>query len=171
MIIIFDGTDLSGKTTAIELIAKSINEGFVLKNTYKPRKLEDSKKIYKQYNKILNLIKNTKDIVFLDRFFPSQAVYSFLRGKDEMFSKEIQEIEKKCIELDVLYIYITAPVNVLEERYLDRGDDYISFEKLKKIKSKYDLFYRNTNMKKIKVNTLEKDWLKKILKVIEYERK
>ena len=99
-ILIVEGGDLAGKTTAIEKIAKHFNSGFVLKNSFKPRSIEQSKDIYAQYWRLASLIVSLPDdylannLIILDRFFPSQAVYSFLRGEDEMNHTEIMQLDR-----------------------------------------------------------------------------
>ena len=162
-VIIIEGPDLSGKTFAIEKIAKKLNSGFVLKNSFKPKTVEDSCSLYAHYLDILTLVTNRKDIVILDRFYPSQAVYSYKRGKDEMHSSEIKAIDIVCKREGVLYIYLDTTLDILEHRYRERGDEHITIEELKKIKERYDEFYLQTSLTKTKLNTLELDWLEKIV--------
>lgn len=165
MIIIIDGPDLSGKTYAVERIAKKLNSGFILKNTFKPRTLEDSPKIYKQYWDILNIISDyeqSDNIVILDRFFPSQSVYSYLRGEDEFEHPEVQALDTFCEAVEVLYIYLDTPLQTLLNRYDERGDEHIKKEMLIKLKERYDNFYEKTEMKKVKLNTMSLGWLDEI---------
>lgn len=169
MKLIIEGPDLSGKTYAIDRIAKHFNSGFTLKNNFKPINKISSATIYKQYWHILNLIKK-EPFVILDRFFPSQAVYSYLRGVDEFISREINGLDLYCKENDFIYIYLDTPMNILLERYDQDGDEHIKKEELKTLKERYDQFFEITIMKKIKLNTLEKDWLKKLeVKLNEYK--
>jgi len=166
MIIIIDGPDLSGKTYAIEKISKHFNSGFVLKNAYKPKTKVDSNKIYAQYWKILNLIlsSNSNDLIILDRLFPSQAVYSYLRGVDEFYLNEIWVLDNYCADKKILFVYLDTPLKVLNERYDKRGDEHVKKEMLTRLKLRYDDFYEQTSMTKYKLNTLEDGWLEKFEK-------
>jgi len=169
-ILIIEGPDLAGKTFAIEKIAKHFNRGFTLKNNFKPINKQSSSQIYAQYWKINALI-SKQDFVILDRFFPSQAVYSYLRGIDEIEHSEIKALDRYAWVNDYLYIYLDTPLNLLMCRYEERGDAYIKIEQLKEIKERYDKFYNLTPMKKIKVDTLEEDWLEKLEAQINENRK
>lgn len=165
MIIIIDGVDLSGKTTAIEKIAKHFNSGFTIKNNYKPRKLVDSDRIYFQYWTILKTLRDefsSDRLIILDRFFPSQAVYSILRGKDEMFSKDITALDNFCKNMDIIYIYLNTPLSVLEERYDKRGDEHITKNQLKELYNRYQIFFKHTQMKKIMIDTRIENWLEEV---------
>ncbi len=166
-VLIIEGPDLSGKSVAIEKIAKHFKSGFLLKNLYKPNSTNDSE-IYAQYFRMFNWCL-TQEFVILDRFFPSQAVYSYLRGQDEMDSWDIKTLDNFCAEREFYYIYVDTPIKELKRRYYARGDEHIKVEDLVKLKERYDRFYNNTNMKKIKIDTRKKLWLKKIEKVIKYE--
>lgn len=156
-IVIVEGSDLSGKTTFIEKLSKSLNNGYVVKNTYKPRKPEDSKKIQEQYNHIITMLRKSAKIdlndrvIILDRFYPSQVVYSYLRGTDEKngrFYKRIEERMQNIESAEVFYIWITAPMTHLLDRYDKRGEDYLSKADLKKINERYEVFYHNCKLKK-----------------------
>jgi len=171
VLLIIEGPDLSGKTTAIEKIAKHFNSGFVLKNAYKPKEQRDSK-IYEQYDNILDLIENweenswtesSNDVLILDRFYPSQAVYSILRGYDELQEPRVELLERRLInyEFDVIYVYLDCSIDLLKCRYKERGDEHISIEQLEMLKTRYDLFYEKCKLNKIKIDTMQKDWLEK----------
>ena len=96
-VLIIEGPDLSGKTTAIEKIAKHFNSGFILKNAMKPKKKEDSTKLYEHYRYLLGMVFDSPEsVIILDRFFPSQAVYSYLRGEDEFDSINIRTLDYFC---------------------------------------------------------------------------
>lgn len=159
MILIVEGPDLSGKSSAIEKISKFYNSGFVLKNAFKPRSLEDTPKIYAQYWNILNIVDNQEGVIILDRFFPSQAVYSYLRGEDHMSYHEILRLDKFCKNKNILYIYLDTTMPQLEKRYDERGDEHITKDMLTVIKNRYEDFYDQTSMKKIRINTMNKNWL------------
>jgi len=166
MIVIIEGCDLAGKSYAIEKIGKHFNSGFTLKNNFKPINNDSPEKIFAQYWTVINLVKtfseNTGGLVILDRFYPSQAVYSILRGVDEFEHPVIIELEEFCKENDVKIIYLDTPLKVLKDRFLERGDEHIAFDQLKLIKERYDAFMAFSTIDVLYLNTLELDWLKKV---------
>ena len=166
MIIIVDGCDLSGKTTMIEKLSKHYNNGLIIKNSFRPKLQTDSAKIITQYIKMLKLClqwdkENPDQLIILDRFFPSQGVYSFLRKVDEMGSPDLLLLEKTCINHNIGFIYLDTPIEELRVRYKERGDDFIDFNQLKTIHDRYTIFTNNTKLKTLKLNTMDKAWLRK----------
>ena len=164
VVLLLDGPDLSGKSTAIEKIGKRLNAGITLKNLFKPSKPNDEE-IYRAYFDIL-MRTDGFDNVVLDRFFPSQAVYSILRGADEMRNINILHLEEQCVARGDIYIYLDTPLETLKERYKVRGDEHIKIEQLEMLKKRYDLYYDLCPMIKIKIDTRFAGWLDELAKFI-----
>jgi len=165
MILIIEGPDLSGKSTAIEKISKHFKTGFLLKNLYKPDTKEDDVVIV-QYWRMMNMALSFKDSLFIfDRFYQSQQVYSVLRGGGEMGRNELLEIEEFLIPHDVYYVQLSCPFTELSERYKKRGDEHVSLQQLKKIWRRYDDCYDLCKLKKIKIDTRKEGWIKDIEKL------
>ena len=168
-IVIIEGTDLSGKTTAIDKIAKYFNSGFTLKNNFKPINKQSSIEIYEHYWKIISMILeyerlNPKELILLDRFYPSQAIYSYLRGKDELHSLEIMNLDNYCFDKNFKIIYINTEINEIIKRYKKIGDEYINSKcDLAIIKQRYDLFMAiKTENNPLFLDTMKKDWIKDV---------
>ena len=166
-ILIVEGCDLSGKTYAIERIAKHFNSGFILKNTLKPKSLKDTEKIYAQYWKILNLVvdyhnNNPDALVILDRFYPSQAIYSYLRERDDMKHPEIKALEQFCFGQNVKLLHLQTPVDELERRFDKRGDEHIRKIQLEKLHNRYVKFMKKTLLPVLHIDTAEEGWLEKV---------
>lgn len=161
--LIIEGADLAGKSTAINKIIKRYKSGFLLKNLYKPENKADVQ-IYAQYWKIISFVKANADIKLfvLDRFYPSQAVYSILRGEDELYKGEICVLDAYCSDADFLYVYLDTPLKDLKERYLERGDEHITIEQLELIRERYESFYEMTKLRKIRVNTTQENWMEQL---------
>jgi thymidylate kinase len=171
-VLIIEGPDLSGKSYAIEKIGKSFKRGMIIKNLYKPTKYPDSE-IYTQYyriwklNELLVLMQGKRSFLILDRFFPSQAVYSYMRGQDEMFSDEIKELDKQCADDGFILVYLDTPLEKLETRFDERGDEHIKKEDLYALKARYDTFFEISKMHKVRIDTLEEGWLEKLRNFVE----
>ena len=156
-IVIIEGSDLVGKTTFLEKLSKTINNGYIIKNSYKPRSVEESKKIQEQYNHILTILRkaakndDSNRIILLDRFYPSQMIYSFKRGKDEMnsrFYKRMDERMESIENAEVHFIWLFAPLDDLLKRFDNREEDYIQKEELKTIHERYEKFFHNCKLNK-----------------------
>ena len=166
-IVIVEGTDCSGKTYAIEKIGKHFNSGFTLKNNYKPKNKQSSHEIYMQYHKIFSMLNSRycpEGLIILDRSFPSQAVYSYLRGIDEMNSQSILDLEKKVKKLDIKIIYINTPIEVIESRFAKRGDEHVNLEQIRIIKKRYDFYMKHlfNELPMLVLDTRKEDWLKEV---------
>lgn len=166
MKLIIEGCDLSGKTFAIDKILKLFKNrpSLLIKNGYKPSKAGDET-IYTQYRTILDLVerytKNGADVI-LDRFYPSQAVYSILRGADEMEDFSIIQLDEYCAKWGYTIIYLDTALGVLEGRYDVRGDEHIDKSQLLMLKQRYDFFMRRCSCKVIYIDTLQEGWLEKL---------
>ena len=171
-ILIVEGTDLAGKTYVIERIAKFFNSGFILKNTYKPHTSLDTRKIYAQYWNLYYMawvynVADPTNLVLLDRFYPSQAVYSIKRGRDEIDSSDVSLIEAKLHSDKTSILYLDTPLEEMEKRYDKRGDEHIRKEELKMLKERYELFLSKTKLNVIRVNTMEENWFENLVPKIE----
>lgn len=164
-IIIVEGSDLAGKTYFIERFAKHMNSGITIKNNFKPNNKDSTSSIYKQYDTIMNLArafsKCLDKLVILDRFFPSQAVYSFYRGVCELEDTRGKILENVALGLGVKIIYLNTPLPVLLERYDKRGDEHIQKEDLKTIHARYETYMHNSKLPVLRLNTLEEGWMEK----------
>ncbi len=176
-IVIIEGPDLAGKTYFIEKFSKHMNNGIIIKNNYKPKTGDDFNKIREQYVVIFGISKayneylgNKKGLVILDRFYPSQSVYSYLRNKDELNSeveKEFEEIaEELAEEFNTKMIFLNTPLKVLEKRYDERGDEHIKKEMLAKLYDRYQTFMKNTKLEVLYLDTSKEGWLKKAEKFV-----
>jgi len=159
-LVIIEGTDLSGKTTFIERLAKRLNNGFIIKNTYKPRSIEEKDKIKDQYNYLLSLIRRAAKtdeedrFIIMDRFYQSQMCYSYKRGEDDFGDRFYTRFENRLIRvenLEVYYIWINVDVETLETRFMNRGEDYIDMQDLKILNDRYKKYFDRSVLKKIDV--------------------
>lgn len=160
-LIIIEGSDLSGKTTIIERVSKALNNGIIIKNAFKPRSKDEAGRIREQYNFMLSLIRKSvkldknEQFIIMDRFYQSQMVYSFKRGTDEMNDRFYSRFETRLARienLEVFYVWITAPDSDLEKRFYKRGEDYLKVEELKTINKRYRSIYDKSLLNKIKVD-------------------
>lgn len=78
------------------------------------------------------------DEVIFDRFHICNEVYSPMYDDFAMLSDAQRRYIENEMKNNAIVIYLYADDEVLEQRYNSRGDDYVSLEKLKYAKSKYE---------------------------------
>jgi len=169
MLIIFEGSDLSGKSTIAEAVAKKLPESYLTKMCHRPKNNSESEvaKVYKRYwnivewYKLIYTLSQGKDTMILDRFYPSEAVYSYKRDYDAMDDKRIIELDTYIdTQFNALIVYCEPPNDILEQRLKDRGDDFVDVNDLGKIRSRYHNFLEFTCCQVITYNTEDglPDW-------------
>jgi len=156
MLIIIEGADLVGKTTVAKKLLKALPNSYYLKHGVRPKDNSriEREKIKDVYAKILceiNSLFGPEENLILDRYYPSELVYSKLKrgysaGEDEFFSQL-----EKAIDINVNYvlIYVYETEQVLKERFSSRGDDFVDMSDIIKIKVGYEEFLQSTSLTKI----------------------
>lgn len=129
MQIILAGPDGVGKTSFGRQLAKDMGYKFIEGNTNKTEN-----KIEKTYEQL-----REHDVIFDRLFIPDHLVYSKVKGNhisiDEM--DEWLKIIPLLARPQTLIIYVSASENIHRERLESRGDDYVVWEEIEKIKEAY----------------------------------
>lgn len=157
LVMIIEGCDLSGKSTLVHELGKEY-PGIVIKVTKRPlnKKKEEIIEFTKYMNSILGFINHNRQtkMIILDRFFPSELVYSLVkRGYEAFGDGHYREMEKVIRAMDHLYIYCNPGYDTLVQRLKDRGDDHIIEEDIRELSNRYEKFFRETKMNKVKLDT------------------
>ena len=166
MIIIIEGIDKAGKSTIVQdLLTQRMKHGedpIVFKLSQKPKdksvkEQEKIKIIYTELFEQANRLNNTRLVIF-DRAYPSEMVYSQLRGYDAMqdefwinFDKTLGS--KSVNEQNVFLIYCMAPYEKLLERFESEKEEFLKKEEIAEILTRYDIFLGKTYVPYIKVDT------------------
>lgn len=126
------GTDCSGKTSLVEMLS-DITEFNVVKGS----SFEHSKCTQDElFNKFLEFTK--MDNVIFDRFTFCNEVYAPMYDDFAMLSDKQRRFIEQEMKDKAIIIYLYADDDVLEQRFNSRGDDYVSLDKLKYAKGKYE---------------------------------
>jgi len=166
MIIIIEGTDKTGKTTFINTFAKQ-HKCIIIKNQHKPNGIND-KQLKESYIALLYFINkyHNKFDIILDRFYPSQLVYSILRGHDSFDDSWYNNFEQKLRKFGHLYVYCTVDKETLLERHKIEQDEYLKTNNIDLIQKRYDKFYNQTNLNKVQLNiTPDKSFFQSLVKL------
>lgn len=142
------GTDCSGKTSLVEMLS-DITEFKIVKGS----SFEHSKTTQEVlFNKFLEFAK--MDSVIFDRFTYCNEVYAPMYDDFAMLSDDQRRYIESEMKDKAIVIYLYADDEVLEQRYNSRGDDYVSLEKLKYAKSKYEeAIHKIEHLEVVKFNT------------------
>ena len=162
-ILIVEGVDLVGKSTAIERISKTLKTGITIKNNYKP-KSQSNFEIYNQYLEIMTMTGHYRKLIILDRFYPSQLVYSYLRGFDELEqTPEIaQVIEKDLHFYKTKLLLLDTSEEELRKRYAVRGDEHVDINQILVIRQRYLDFFDRCQLDKLKIDSMDPDFIQKV---------
>ena len=157
MLIIVEGGDRSGKSTLAEALGKKF-PGITLKITDRPKDGSSSEreKIKSHYERVLNFVLRHRDIDFiLDRYYPSEMNYSFLRGYEASEDPFFGSFEDKLEAQIRPFLILCDPGNeTMKERMKLLKDDYVSIAKNTKVYGRYREFFKESRInRKLKLNT------------------
>ena len=169
-VLIIEGIDCSGKSTFLERLSKKLGRGIVIKNCYKPRD-QETERIKSQYVRIWDMVLNSSfgpaDYIFLDRFYPSQIVYSIKRGHDDFDDSWYRTFEKalKTSKLNVVLVLVTEDEKIIRERFENRGEEYVKPEEITKLQNRYLSFFDKCKLRKIKIKSTD-EFEKNLMEVV-----
>ena len=171
-LIILDGMDKTGKSYFSASLLKKLKNSILIKGNMRPfdNSEKEKRKIKKYYESILEIAKlpfYQDKIIIVERFFPSQICYSIKRGSDDFSDKWFERFEKRILKLNHLYIQCFAEKDLILRRFITDKEEYLSQSDIEIIWNRYEKFYDQTKMNKIKISTLNLDWDK----LVEFIRK
>jgi thymidylate kinase len=184
VIVILEGVDKCGKTTFAKEILKSLNEGIIWKfksriSALKPRNIKDPSLtlsyLIGHYNATIELLTRfpiNQYLHILDRFYPSEFVYSKIRRRIESFeNKDLWKIENNILNYPHLLIYLEPSMSTLLKRLNKEPDDVTDASVLPKVLKRYHKFLKLTKLKTIIVNNDILNQKKKAVSIIKSELK
>ncbi|MDC6267222.1 hypothetical protein [Lysinibacillus fusiformis] len=126
------GTDCSGKTSLVDMLSDITEFNVVKGSSFQHSKCTQDE----LFNKFLEFTK--LDDTIYDRFTYCNEVYAPMYDDFAMLSDEQRRFIEKEMKDKATIIYLYADDEVLEERFNSRGDDYVSLDKIKYAKGKYE---------------------------------
>ncbi|MGE7840615.1 hypothetical protein ACQKNX_07480 [Lysinibacillus sp. NPDC093712] len=126
------GTDCSGKTSLINMLA-DITEFKVMKGSSFSHSQCTQNELFEKFLEFTKM----ENVIF-DRFTYCNEVYAPMYDDFAMLSDGQRRLIEKEMKNNATIIYLYADDEVLEQRFNCRGDDYVSLEKLKYAKYKYE---------------------------------
>lgn len=131
MIFILEGPDGAGKSTLANTL--HVMTGYPIVHRTKPKNEKEKEQMMNHYCGAIG--RNDNEI--WDRGFHSEMVYgNIMRDKSYISLEEMWKLERS---MSGILIYCTADIDVLWERCLHRGEEYIKErETLEQIKKEFD---------------------------------
>ncbi|MEQ6355107.1 hypothetical protein ABNX05_10810 [Lysinibacillus sp. M3] len=126
------GTDCSGKTSLVDMLS-GITEFKVVKGSSFEHSQCTRDELFEKFLEFTKM----ENIIF-DRFTYCNEVYAPMYDDFAMLSDGQRRIIEKEMKDKATIIYLYADDEVLEQRFNIRGDEYVSLEKLKYAKYKYE---------------------------------
>lgn len=146
-VIILEGVDKTGKSTISEKLLKKVPGAILIKQNRK--ELSNLKQIFLEMCLTLEKLPGDGPII-LDRFYPSQMVYSILRNEEDITDKFYYNIEEFMLnhkELEFEIVYCTADNSTLEKRFIKDKEEYIKQDQINLLKTRYEHFLNKTQLK------------------------
>ena len=146
-VIILEGVDKTGKSTMAEKLLKATPCSILIKHNR--RELDNIKQVFTDMCLILRNIPGNAPII-LDRFYPSQMVYSILRGKEDLHNIFYKVLEQDMLAHPTLkfeIVYCTAEDDIIRQRFYRDKEEYTKAGSIKMLLDRYEYFLKETKLK------------------------
>jgi len=167
--VIVEGCDGVGKSTLIYKLSKFFNEMPVGKGSSFEQSTTNNETLFKGFMDKAN----ARHIIW-DRYIHSNLVYADLYDDFAIINREqTKQIEDK-IRYNSKVIYLHGSPELIKQRLLERGDEYVDQEKVEAILEKYETVIDNSSLDVFKIDVTGKDeeqvFNEVLKKVFNYER-
>lgn len=147
-LLIIEGSDCAGKTSLIKTLSLLLNFKIIKGSSFEHSQCTN----LELFEKFKEMTKE-KMVVF-DRFIYSNEVYAQLYEDFAILTDEQRREIENEIKEKALVIYLEADIETLTSRMNNRGDDYVTTDRLQGIKDKYEDSLANIgDVKVIRIDT------------------
>lgn len=133
MFIIISGCDRVGKTTLCNELVKRLDAKYIHFSAPRSKELA--------FHEYIDFIKNAdiNQIYIIDRFYECEKIYApIYRNYTQNNCRFLDNLVR--LSHKVLFVYVTADINIIEQRILREGDDYISIQDVHNIIKNYEVY-------------------------------
>jgi len=174
MLIIVEGCDKTGKTTLVEYLLKKLPKAYTFKYGDKPKdgSYLEREKVRNAHWKMLSVYNYTfKDCcLILDRFIPSEVVYSHKRGYEARDDKDYIEMKKEIERMgDVIIIHCRTDIDQIAKKFLEDGEEYAKTDEIKDLVKRYDEYLGSIHLTKIPYDYMKTDLKHVVRKLLYYK--
>lgn len=152
MIIIISGCDRTGKTTLSNNIRSHFSSS-IYKHFQVPASAQAAKDEY--FSFLDNIDPN--QLYILDRFYECEAVYApIYRNYTLSYQQEIEQLLRE--KFNVLFVYVQSDLDVIKQRIINCGEDYVHDDDITKVINNYKQFMNTIKLPYIIAhNNIEQD--------------
>lgn len=160
MRVIIEGVDKSGKSTLIEKLKNEFPRGISLKLMTKPKdsSQKETEKLFEMYTTMKDMTNNKDYVYIFDRYYQSELVYSYLRGKDRLETEEgkifFDNLEEELKE-DTLVVLLEHPAKEVAKRFKKCKEDFVDKSEIEKLQQRYRHVVTNSKLRYIIIDTME----------------
>lgn len=141
MIFCLEGPDKGGKTTLAHELATITYARLSTEVTVLKRGPIQREPIAEYLEPFVTLVENPAAVMILDRWHVGELIYGpLLRGKSQLTVRQASYIEMVMQALGCHFIHLSAPLEVLEQRWDEQPDDLIKREWLGRVRNGYDMY-------------------------------
>ena len=150
-LIVLEGVDGAGKTTAADLIAEHYEDaGLDVVRLHHSQLRRDP---MEEYLAPLALLRPGR-VVLVDRSYPSELIYAPLyRGSSAIDTAALEELEAAHVRVGAVLAHVTADLDAVFDRQAERGEDYLRPEHAELVWSAYRDFFEETIVDSVVVDT------------------
>lgn len=154
MLVIVTGPDRAGKTTLIDYLTKSINFDYFHKGLAPADKYEAEASLWSFLRTVIN---NPHKRYLCDRLnFPDDIIYRPVIENETsgIIHEKQHEITEVLCHMKAFFVYVTADLKTLTQRWNVLGDDsYVTLKQNEVIWAKYELFFATTKIPHVRIDT------------------
>ena len=177
IILIFEGNDMTGKSTLISIIKDIFPQSLYFHTSAPPGNIKDNNYYPSMLSHMIPLIKDSQQPFIIDRFHLGEVVYGSIfrnRKKDLFSNNQLLTIDKNLENMDknIKIIYLETELEELIKRYHRRGDWFVKEEDLSVINHQYQEVIKESNLPILKIDTTSKhNIIEKVYKILEFINK
>lgn len=148
MLITLEGCDATGKTTLVNALAKRLDYDVVKGSSFEITGGKNQDELFESFMELTTL-----DNTILDRYIYSNEVYAPLYSDYACLNDEQRRFIEREVQGATLIIYLSAPVEVIKERFRTRGEDYVDEDKIETILHSYEQSLSKSNLEILRYDT------------------
>ena len=164
MILILEGVDLAGKSTVAEALARRLKTEVIHHGP--PR---SDLPLIQQYSREIEAYQpgSGQHLVF-DRLHVGEGVYGPIkRGSSLLSEAQFEWFQLLLDSRGAVVISMLPPLEVVRQRYLERGDEFVNLDELEEVWRGYDQLFGTARVTHTVRDSLDVDWAMGLANIFE----
>lgn len=142
-----EGCDATGKSTLIKLLSDELDYTVVKGSDFQIAE----QGVDKMFEYMMNIAKSEQNLI-IDRDFISNLVYAPLFDKNMLSDEMVKELINIKKDKSIL-VYLYADAEDIKGRLSNRGDEYVSVDKIETILESYEKIIYDHDIELVSFNT------------------